>query len=204
MFERNGAIRPGHLVSALAETPELRARDILIALLDHLMPIWPSPVRLHGIPLGDVGRHTAVIRLDATNGIVPFHKLSQWLSYSLIEPVRQAGAEVRDLDGLTGLAEYRNGGLLIDTGVLVLKEPAAANAAHDPASALIVEWRALTVALLDRIAADVRTVLGLTADRLPLASVLQGGTWTAGRRIAAELRPGGGPPLIIQSDATVF
>lgn len=204
VFERNGTVRPGHLVSALAETADLQARDILIALLDNLMPIWPSPIRLGGMPLGDVGRHPAVARADATNGIVPFHKLSQWLSYSLIEPIRQAGAQVRDLDGLTGLAEYRNGGLLIDTGVLTLKDPTAADVAHEPGSALIVEWRALTVALLDRIAAEVRTALDLPADRLPLASVLQGGTWTAGRRIAAEMRPGGGPPLIIQSDATVF
>ena len=168
------------------------------------MPIWPSPLRLDGAPLGDVGRHAAVIRPDATNGIVPFHKLSQWLSYSLIEPIQQSGAQVRDLDGLTGLAEYRNGGLFIDTGVLALKDPAAADAAHQPGSALVVEWRALTVALLDRIAGEARTALDLPAYRLPLASVLQGGTWTAGRRIAAEMRPGGGPPIIIQSDATVF
>lgn len=204
VFGRDGTVRPGHLVSVLAETADLQARDILIALLDNLMPIWPSPIRLDGAPLGDVGQHAAVIRSDVTNGIVPFHKLSQWLSYSLIEPIQQAGARVRDLDGLTGLAEYRNGGLFMDTGVLALKDPAAADTAHNPGSALIVEWRALTVALLDRIAAEVRTALDVTADRLPLASVLQGGTWTAGRRIAAEMRPGGGPPLTIQSDATVF
>jgi hypothetical protein len=204
VFKRHGTVRPGHLVSVLAGKADLQARDILVALLDNLMPIWPSPLRLDGAPLGDVGRHAAVIRPDATNGIVPFHKLSQWLSYSLIEPIQQSGAQVRDLDGLTGLAEYRNGGLFIDTGVLALKDPAAADAAHQPGSALVVEWRALTVALLDRIAGEARTALDLPADRLPLASVLQGGTWTAGRRIAAEMRPGGGPPLIIQSDATVF
>ena len=204
VFGRDGAVRPGHLVTALAERKELQARDILIALLDNLMPIWPSPVRLDGMPLGDVGRHPAIVRPDATTGIVPFHKLSQWLSYSLIEPIQQAGAQVRDLDGLTGLAEYRNGGLFVDSGVLTLKNPDDAHSAHEPGSPLIVEWRALTVALLDRIAADVRAALGVTADRLPLASVLQGGTWTAGRRIAAEKRPGGGPPIDIQSDATVF
>jgi hypothetical protein len=40
---------------------------------------------------------------------VPLHKLSQWLSYSLIEPLQEAGIEVVEIDGLTGLAEYRNG-----------------------------------------------------------------------------------------------
>ena len=56
---------------------------------------------------------------------MPLHKLSQWLAYSLIEPLQAAGIVVTDIDGLTGLAEYRNGGLLVDTGVLVLRDPAA-------------------------------------------------------------------------------
>ena len=46
---------------------------------------------------------------------MPLHKLSQWLAYSLIEPLQRAGIAVTDIDGLTGLAEYRNGGLFIDT-----------------------------------------------------------------------------------------
>ena len=47
-------------------------------------------------------------------------------------------------------------------------------------SPLVVEWRALTVALLDRIAVEMRRLLGLNADELPLARVLEGGTWRAG------------------------
>lgn len=203
-FARDGAIRPGNLIPALAERSSLCARDILIALLRTLAEIWPSPVRIDGRPLGDVGRHPAVSRTDETNGIVPFHKLSQWLSYSLIEPLREMGAEVSALDDLTGLAEYRNGGLFVDTGVLALKDPDAASRANDPQSELVVEWRALTVALLDRVASEVRTALGRSEDDLPLASILQGGTWAAGRTVAAERRPGGGPPIRIVSDATVF
>ncbi len=84
---------------------------------------------------------------DETTGLVPLHKLSQWLSYSLIEPLQWAGIEVTDIDGLTGLAEYRNGGLFIDTGVLTLRDPAAAQREHTVDSELVVEWRALTVAL---------------------------------------------------------
>jgi hypothetical protein len=75
---------------------------------------------------------------------------------------------------------------------------------HDVGSPVVVEWRALTVALLDRVAAALRARLGLDADRLPLVKVLEGGTWRAGRELAAERRPGGGPPLQIRSDGTVF
>jgi hypothetical protein len=50
----------------------------------------------------------------------------------------------------------------------------------------------------------VREALGKSAAEFPLAKVLEGGTWAAGRRMAAEKRPGGGPPLAIESDGTVF
>ena len=84
---------------------------------------------------------------------MPFHKLSQWLSYSLIEPLRMGRLRRSStIDGLTGLPEYRNGGLFLDAGVLALKDPAEAELTHAVDSRLVVEWRALTVALLDRIA----------------------------------------------------
>ena len=135
---------------------------------------------------------------------MPFHKLSQWLAYSLIEPLQWSGIEVVEIDGLTGLPEYRNGGLLLDLDVITLRNPAEAEEAHEPGSRLVVEWRALTVALLDLVADRIRAKLGETPVSLPLAKILEGGTWSAGRRIAAEKRPGGGPPLTIVSDGTVF
>ena len=135
---------------------------------------------------------------------MPFHKLSQWLSYSLIEPLEEAGLRVTAIDDLTGLAEYRNGGLMIDIGLLQPRDPELPLRRLSVGEEAVVEWRALTVALLDRIAERVRATLGLSAEALPLAKVLEGGTWAAGRRIAASLRPGGAPPLTIESDGTVF
>ena len=125
---------------------------ILSELLIQFGPIWPSRLALGGIPLGDCWRHPSINTDDATNKLVPFHKLSQWLTYSLIEPLQQAGFTVTDIDGLTGLAEYRNGGLFVDTGVLALRDPEEAAREHAVDSTLVVEWRALTVALLDRLA----------------------------------------------------
>jgi hypothetical protein len=111
---------------------------------------------------------------------------------------------VVDIDGLTGLAEYRNGGLFADLGVLVLTDPGDAARAHPVEGPLVVGWRAMTVALLDRIAPMVRGRLGVAEADFPLARVLEGGTWAAGRRIARELRPDGGPPIAVVSDGTVF
>ena len=156
------------------------------------------------MPLGDCWRHPAIKRDDATDGLVPLHKLSQWLSYSLIEPLQEAGLEVAEIDGLTGLAEYRNGGLFVDSGVLRLADPEDAARTHNVSDPLIVAWRAMTVALLDRLAPKVRERLGVSDAEFPLARMLEGGTWAAGRRIAAEKRSGGGPPFTIISDGTVF
>lgn len=135
---------------------------------------------------------------------MPFHKLSQWLVYSLIEPLQAAGFTITEIDGLTGLAEYRNGGLFVDCGVIVPRDDNLLQRPLDPLEEPVVEWRALTVVLLDRLAERVREHLGVDAAAFPLACVLEGGSWAAGREIAAERRPGGGAPLHIASDGTLF
>lgn len=207
LYASKDTARPGGLADVLlarADHGRLPAPAILELLLEALGPVWQDRLTLDGLDLGDCWRHPAMKRDDATSGLVPIHKLSQWLSYSLVEPLQRAGLEVVDLDGLTGLAEYRNGGLFTDLGVLTLKDPADADRPWQVSDPLVVGWRAMTVALLDRIAPLVREELGVTAEAMPLASVLEGGTWAAGRRSAAERRPGGGPPLTIVSDGTVF
>ena len=138
-------------------------------------------------------------------GSVPFHKLSQWLSYSLVEPIEGAGLKVVELDALTGLPEYRNGGLLVDAGALRPKQS-----------------RLLSDSLQGRRRGDRRMarahrgaarpgrpsmcacISAWMPTRLPLVKVLEAGTWFAGRVLAAERRPGGGPPIAVESDGTVF
>ena len=124
------------------------------------------------------------------------------MTYSLLEPFEWAGVQLTDLDALTGLAEYRNGGLLVDGGVLIAS-PALLSRAYSPSDEPIIEWRALTVALLDELAPLVRSKLGPSAANLPLACILEGGTWAAGRALASAKR-GGEPPIRIVSDGTVF
>ena len=207
VFASRDTPRPGGLFDRLAmltDDRQLPAPTILTELLQELGPIWPSRLTLGGIALGDCWKHLALTSADATSGLVPLHKLSQWLSYSLIEPLQTAGIHVSDIDGLTGLAEYRNGGLFVDIGVLAFRDAKAAQQAHEVASPLVVEWRALTVALLDRVADGVRHRLGLDATSLPLVKILEGGTWAAGRRLARERRADSSPPVKVISDGTVF
>lgn len=189
--------------SAHGAAPCIAAHDLLSLLLKTLSRIWPSGSVFDGQAMGDCWPHTALGQSNTEQGWIPFHKLSQWLTYSLLEPFEWSGIQVTGLDRLTGLPEYRNGGLLLDGGVLALKNPQAAKVAHHPSEELVVEWRALTVALLDELAPLVRMQLGMSEAQMPLACVLEGGTWAAGRVLAQQLR-GGLPPFPIASDGTIF
>lgn len=207
IFATDDDPRPGGIIDALAREAveeSLPAATILSFVLEGLGGIWPSRLELAGIPLGDTWRHPALKGETPGSDLVPFHKLSTWLSLSLIEPLAARGIAVTDLDELPGLAEYRNGGLFVDGGALVLKDPAAATTPHTVDEPLIVEWRAATVALLARLAPLVREELGASKEELPLAAILEGGTWLAGRMMAKERRADGGPPIAIKSDGTVF
>jgi hypothetical protein len=197
--------RPGGILDCLRKRcgDAIPAPAILKVVLEGLGPIWPGRLMCRGVNLGDVWRHTQLDATSVAKSLVPLHKLSQWMTYSLIEPLLEAGLTVTGVEELTGLAEYRNGGLFLDSGLLTLRH--AADGARDwkPDSDLLIEWRALTVHLLDLVGAEVQKALGKTPAEFPLAKVLEGGTWWAGRRLAQEKR-NGLPPLNIISDGTVF
>lgn len=87
-------------------------------LIEGLAAIWPaSRTTLGGIPLGDVWPCTA-LRNNASQPItegddlIPFHKLTGWTTYSLLEPLQVIlNWKFDGLEDMTGLPEYRNGAL---------------------------------------------------------------------------------------------
>ncbi|KAF5323038.1 hypothetical protein D9611_009392 [Ephemerocybe angulata] len=222
-FGKDG--RPGNLVDFLQahlRTDEngatvLPLAALWYALIDGLSTIWPSRIVLADLPLGDVWPCPALgasvgENLQESDDLVPFHKLTQWLTYSLIEVFEKVLKwKIAGVEDMTGLPEYRNGGLLVDLGILTLKENALP---IDPKSGLphaapshpaIVEWRAMTVIELDRLAAGIRKALNVTEEQLSLAQILESATWNGGREIAKQKRPETcGPPIEIDSDGTVF
>lgn len=195
-------LRPGHLVDTLlrrSPTGCVHAEAVLRLLLTTLGGIWPERPALDGVPLGDCWPHP-----DVPGGWVPLHQLSQWMTYALVEPLEEAGLTVVGLDELTALPDCRNGGLLLDLGLLQARDRAFHTTRWRADAEPIVEWRALTVVIMDHLAEAVRGELRLTPEQLPLSRVLEGGSWAAGRRIAQAKRPGGPPPVHIDSDGTVF
>lgn len=195
------AERPGGLVDYLNARygKKISGPQLLRAVLDGLGEIWPGRVKVAGVNLGDIWSYAKV-----PGGLAAFHKLSQWMTYSLIEPLLEAGFEIVEIEQLTGLAEYRNGGLLLDRALITLKDPRLYDQNHRPDSEIIIEWRGLTISLLDRIGEEVCKRLNKSPSDFPLAKVLEGGTWWAGRKAAKARCEHGSPPLKIESDGTVF
>ena len=199
--------RPGDLLSVMLDQSPNQTIDtakLLSMVLAEFNSIWPNGFRVGGQNFGDVGFHSLLTGNGNHEKIVPFHKLSQWLCYSLIEPLQWANAEVDNQNALTALPEYRNGGLLLDTGVIRPKSPDLLNDLLDLRSEAVVEWRALTVSLIDAVAPKVRSLLDKNAVQLPLGSILQGGTWSAGRKIARQIRRDMSPPIRINFEGTIF
>jgi len=173
-------------------------------LMNGLGPIWPpSRTTINGISLGDAWPCTAMPQKEgpaAWESILPFHKLTQWLCYSVMHPMQTllkmhfVGTELQ-----TGLPEYRNGGLFVDLGVLTLKDEdnerglqhyndycrrtgvKAVEVApmFEPSDDVIVEWRGVTVGFLDRLCAEVNKALRteLQGNELSLPQLLEAGSW---------------------------
>jgi len=198
--------RPGHMLDyIIAGAKEDKVVDVerLWTAIMAFTPIFPE--HLSGVRRGDVWCHSDLkIVGKPGSDLIPFHKLSQWLGMSILEPIENLGYKFTNLGLFTALAEYRNGGLLVDSNVLELKNPGMATRMNDPGSELIVEWRAMTICLIDKVAEEIRKQLGKTKEELPLMSVLEGGTWRAGRLLAKKLRPNGASPINIRSNGTVF
>ena len=173
------------------------------AIIEGLETIWPK--QMSGIRRGDVWVHNKLKKFGIPGSdMVPFHKLQQWLTYSLIESFQYYGINFIHITDMTALSEYRNGGLFVDLGVLNLKDNIDKSKYYDVGSELVVEWRAMTIVLIDQLAERLRIILNKNEEELSLCKVLEGGTWRAGRELAFKLRKDGSPPIKLRSDGTVF
>lgn len=198
--------RPGNLLDYMigqaGASKRVSVRVLWNAVINGLANVWPASIG--GVRRGDIWIYAPLRAVkDCASDMVPFHKLSQWLMHSLMEGMANY-VTFDDLHLMTGLAEYRNGGLLVDLGVLVPKDPNYAAMTYAVGSELVVEWRALTICLIDIVAEGIRKTLGKTADELPLSRILEGGTWYAGRVAAKARRANGNPPISVRLDGTVF
>ncbi|KAM5384670.1 hypothetical protein ACJZ2D_001415 [Fusarium nematophilum] len=212
-----------YLIDRAGGSESLNYEDLWSALQKLLIPSWPKDrTHIDGQPVGDAWPLQVLAAQSKTDGnesprhtIQPFHKLTQWLGYSLMVPfVRLLGVQWTNAELGTGLPEYRNGGLFVDLGVLVLKEQALADGLQtsgqklpgfSATSDVIVEWRAMTVALLDELHNVISEKFALEGVSLSMAQMLEAGSWKSGRELAAKYRPETrSSPILVLGDGTLF
>ena len=206
-FEHEGKFRPGHLALYLTSKhigKKISAIEILRSTLLGFDLMWPPRLMVGPMRFGDIWHYKGFGAEENADNLIAFHKLSQWLSYSLMEALMDFGMQITEIDALTGLPEYRNGGLFVDLGVLSFRDKSDYKKAWKVDSDTLIEWRAATVCLLDKIAVLLRERLGVSQAEMPLVKLLEGGTWHAGREAAKVFRNTSEPPIILDSDATVF
>lgn len=248
--------RPGNMIEYLLSHPSTQASSMPIVplpvlwnvLMDGMASIWPSSrTTINGATLGDAwpcqslpqptpNPHTSGLSPFPPGqnspalweSILPFHKLTQWLCYSLMHPMQTLlGIHFAGTELLTGLPEYRNGGLFVDLGVLTLKPDDMQRgldnyAEHFRSSGVkgvevapmfkasddvVVEWRGVTVGFLDMLRVEVNKALKseLNGNELSLPQLLEAGSWKGGREVAEVSRPNTKEaPILIDSDGTVF
>ncbi|GAA5894364.1 hypothetical protein JCM8208_006213 [Rhodotorula glutinis] len=239
-FTQKGSSRPGHLVdyllahstsqaipsAVLGNKVAVQMDTLWDIIISGLSGVWPAArSKIDGVSLGDVWPVECVAKQDGVEkfgDLVSFHKLSQWLTYSLIEVMETLLAwQFVGKEQMTGLPEYRNGGLLIDFDLLVPNIPAMLTSfslpvpsspseyptllelpPFDASHSAMVEMRSVTICMLDRIRSGINARLGV---ELSLPQVLESSTWKGGREIAKKLRPEtAGPPFRYIATGDVF
>lgn len=211
-----------YMLKASGGTSELDILTFWDILQTLLIPVWPTDRTIvGGHPIGDAWPLSVLqgsgsgTRNNGANAerVQPFHKLTQWLTYSLMVPFQRIlGLRWSNAESLTALPEYRNGGLFVDLGALGLKRDALDRGLKasggtlpmfDAGDDVIVEWRAMTLVLVDLLYPLI--LARMDGAHLTMAQLLEAGTWKSGREIAARRRPNTkSSPILINSDGTVF
>ena len=198
--------RPGDILQYLftKHGTNVKAGDLLASILRAFDDVRPGGMTLGDQQIRDIWEHPLLGESGTSEALIPFHKMGQLLAYSLIHPLMDVGVRVKDLSELTGLAGGRNGTLFLDIGLIVFRDPEIRKKVLPRDSEAVVEWRALTVVLLDQIAASVRQELDLPEKAFPVGKVLEGGTWWAGRQLSRLVRPDGSPPIWLEGSGMLF
>ncbi|GMM27485.1 hypothetical protein DAMA08_002010 [Martiniozyma asiatica (nom. inval.)] len=235
--------RPGNIVDYLINEKatktdsgyNLELEDLWNSLMQGFTPIWPTEgrIKVDGQVIGDAWflknkcknaaslLNTSPDKIPDWQRVVTFHKLTQWLTYSLFVPLIDYGHfNILHSEYMTGLPEYRNGGLFVDFELLQLKEEILSKGldfsaevgfnrgipTFKPDDDVIVEWRSCTICLLDMLLPLVNEKMGITGTKyeLSLPQMIEAGSWKSGRFIAKKFRDNGGPPIELYADGTVF
>jgi hypothetical protein len=187
LFSEGKLTRPGVLALRLAGEAGagIDASKLLDNLLETFAPVWDGGAKAGDVGLGDSFDYTGKSAGSETT-TVPFHLCAQEMVYSLLEPFAWAGFEVTGLQDLTPPSDLAHAALFVQTGVLAISSENDEALPEETKTDRMVELRALSAALADKLADRLRSELDVSADQVPLTCILEGGTSRAGLRILSQ------------------
>lgn len=187
LFSEGKLTRPGVLALRLAGEAGagIDASKLLDNLLETFAPVWDGGAKAGDVGLGDSFDYTGKSAGSETT-TVPFHLCAQEMVYSLLEPFAWAGFEVTGLEDLTPPSDLAHAALFVQTGVLAISSENDEALPEETKTDRMVELRALSAALADKLADRLRSELDVSADQVPLTCILEGGTSRAGLRILSQ------------------
>jgi len=207
LFSDGKITRPGLLfdrLTAAGNDSAVQMHAVLDKIQDGLGPIWPDANKIGDVALGDTEVHPALASGDETSMFLPLHAVSQFLAFSLIEPLAWAGYGCDGFDRLAGIADRTQCAFMLDGGLISISDEALFAEPVLSEHVAVAELRGLTVALLDTLVREIRNRLEVGQEELPLVCLMEAGTKGAGLEIALEKRGNFAFPLRILSDSTVF
>lgn len=187
----------------IPHTADVDAHDILSQLLTTLPGLWPGAGQLGGVALGDCWRHGDAGGDGPSREWVPLHATLQALALSLLEPFFWGGVQVRGIGGLTAIADRPLCDWMLETGVLRLRDERTASSDWTCGDAVVVEWRALSLALMEEMAPLMRDFLGCERSELPMGCILEGVARAADRNRSGR-HPARRSLLRVDSEPALF
>lgn len=201
-FKDRSGSRPGNILNFFRPRADMALEPLFTFLAQSLTSIWPGNTH-NGRAIGDAWHHSALKSDSVLQGIVPIHRITQWLHYAIAPALSESGLHSFPTTDLSGLPGYRNTGLLIDSGIIQPRSQDLLSREHLLGDEPIVELRCLTIGVMGRALESIHQQLSLDHDTFPMAK-LNGLFWHAGRAKASGLRPGGSPPFSVRDQGVPF
>ena len=130
--------------------------------------VWATAVR----GLGDVWRLPGLVPDLGQGDLVPFHAVLQALLLAMVEPLDETGLAFVDETQLGVPATAALARQMLRLRLLRPRHAAVTRLVHPPGSDIVVEMRALSLGLVERLGEQARARLGVDAKALPNVRLL--------------------------------
>ena len=197
-LKKNKLSRPSDFFDKYNINDTISVKELWNFIVNDFKDIWNIYNKDDKETIGDIWTHPYLkIPCIEKSELMPFHKISQWIIYSLIDVIKNYGNyKITDTMILSALPEYRNAGLLLEYQVITPKNRLAFSKIYTIKDTFVVELRGLTIAILEYLLNDINSERSIE-EKYSMSEFLENGSWSLGREIAYKKNNGDLPINLI-------